>query len=499
MEGSINHASVWKKSKRLLAPGVLAMCVSVLAACSVLPGIGSSATTVVVQAGALGKPVNESLLGVVSAGPASAEAPIKALGLDYVRTNAYFSDQNYNCTTGRWNPSQLDAKVRQIEAEGAKPLVIVDYTPQCLASGTMLPWQHNVTYDAPDGTPQDQAKWDSLVYQMAYKEIGSEHVRAFEIWNEPDGSFWNPGLPAYLHLYQDTATVIEKAAKALGVSDVQIGGPAMAFADPVWATALLAFVTAHHLPLAFLSWHWYANDPLYGPMTNGPLPKTDYWYNPALSAKTYGLEVAAMRAIVDRFPSVHPKLWIDEWNVDAGYDPRQNGPYGAAFAAAVLAEMQASGLNRACMYNVENSPGVKEWDYGLLNSKSQPKPVYEAFLYWHELAGRLAKVMVDSPDHVGALASVGQGGVVHVLVWNFLPYSLRGNYGTSDPNPADRTVNLSIDGLHGTYELTRQEVDAVHPQGAQVSSARLSGPQAELSFTAYGESVDLLTLSPLKS
>jgi hypothetical protein len=319
--------------------------------------------TVAVDAGRVASAVNQSLLGVDGPGPAGATRAMASLGMSWVRTDVSF-ESSYDCSTGKWDPTALDGRVAQIRRQGAAPLLIVDYTPPCLAPFGAAPSPGSTAYEPPDvgstnGT-SDQVVWDDLVRQMAVHEMALG-VRAFEIWNEPDGTFWYGGLPGYLHLYQDTATVLEQAATQ-GGTRIEVGGPALVFSDAAWIEPFLAFVAAQGLSLDFLSWHYYGNYPLLGPI--GPLPNPGApgppaWYNPALRAQAYGLQVAQVRAELAPFASLRPVLWIDEWNVDAGYDPRQEGPYGAAFAAAVLDSVQGAGLDRMAFSTWPTRPPIR--------------------------------------------------------------------------------------------------------------------------------------------
>jgi hypothetical protein len=501
-------------SKILGRAGVLVAVGLVASACSGisvggLGGIVGSATVAVgVKVSSPSGEINPSLLGVDGPGAQGAVSSLAQLGLRYDRTDVGFEGNYdgqpvYNCATGAWNPASLDQRVNMIKAEGSIPELIIDYTPPCLAS-VDVPGV-NLTYEPPDLGP-NQAKWDALVYQMAYHEISAEGVRVFEVWNEPDGFFWYGGLAGYLHLYNDTVPVLERAAAAAGAT-IQVGGPALAFADPVWIPAFLADVAANHLPLDFLSWHYYANDPMVGPggiIPNPPPGTTPYWYNPLLSARSYGEQVALVKKFVSAFPSLHPKLWIDEWNVDAGYDVRMSQTYGAAFAAAVLDSVQSAGLNRMDFFNAWNSSGGNPpANWGLLNPNFTPQPVYYTFMFWHEMAGE-SQLPVSVPDQllgredgrVGAVASVASNGVVHVLVYNFLAYDLSGNYGTTDPNPFDHQVDLSLNGLKpGSYTWTQSLVDA-QVNGTVVANGSVNAGSASVSFDQPGESVSLFTFTP---
>ncbi|MGH9097356.1 MAG: GH39 family glycosyl hydrolase [Acidimicrobiales bacterium] len=468
----------------------------------------SASSTVTVDATHPDGVINQQLLGADGPGPAGATSEMAKLGLGWVRTDVGFEGTDgakpvYNCTTGAWDPDPLDAKVGQIRAEGAAPMLIVDYTPPCLAP-LSLPSPADTSYEPPD-LGGNELVWDALVYRMAIHEIIAEGVRAFEIWNEPDGTFWYGGLPGYLLLYQDTATVLEQAAAATG-THIAVGGPALFFSDPTWIEPFLAFVALNHLPLDFLSWHWYANYPLFGPL--GPIPMfpagfPPLWYSPALEPATYGLEVAQVRAELATFPSLHPRLWIDEWNVDAGYDARQSGPYDAAFAAAVLQDVQMAGLDRMSFFDVADTPGDLRGNWGMLTTAMAPKPVYQSFLYWHEMAPDLVPTDVRSEPsiaalfaQVGAMASIGSGGRVTLLAYNFVPFDVTGGNGASDPTPFDQNLVVDVQGLApGPYTWTRDLVDGSHI-GGQVGSGSVSGPNAQVGFTLAGDGVTLITFSP---
>lgn len=523
--------------------------------------------------GTPGNMINENLIGVDGPGPAGAVAGMKEIGVHWVRTDAslqstYNGQPVYNCSTGAWNPVLLDKNIQRIHAEGAQPLVIVDYTPICLAT---LPYATaNPNYSPPD-IGADAQKWSALVTQMAYHEITTEGVRAFEIWNEPDWIFWDgqPKLTSYLTLYKITAQALEAGAQKANVK-IEVGGPAMADVttkpDLSFLLPLAELAVRDHLPLNFISWHLYANDPYSGPSpsdpggmcfqkgpvvpappgeipssgvpTSGTLPNETFplkppdtvpcWYKPNISASYYGTSIRQVRAVLTKFPSLHPKLWIDEWNVGAEYDARQSTSYGAAFAAAVLQSVQNAGGSRMCFYNT--SDGNSEYTgSGLLYSNLSPKPVWYTMLFWHKLAGKIVPAKVENgtmnltqlPEYrsyghvlvpfkgnVGVIASVADTSAtkVHVLMYNLAPYDPTGIYGTTDPNPWDRKVVLNINqpshGYH--WNVSVRMVDALHngtvlqtgkPGHLGKSTQREKGAQRSVRVTLPGESVALVTFT----
>jgi hypothetical protein len=75
--------------------------------------------------------------------------------------------------------------------------------------------------------------------------------------------FFTGGLGGYLELYKHTVDALEKAAANLN-TEIMVGGPALSWWDPGWMQPFLAFVAQNKLPINFLSWHWYADDPSVG-------------------------------------------------------------------------------------------------------------------------------------------------------------------------------------------------------------------------------------------
>lgn len=473
--------------------------------------------SVSVNASAPGAPVNEHLIGFDGPGAPGAFTKIAALHPYYIRTDVSFEGTYdgrpvYDCATGGWNPALTDSRVQQIREESARPELIVDYMPDCLASPA--PPGINPNYEPPAPGASTTA-WEKLVETMAVHEISVEGVRTFEIWNEPDWVFFAGGLSGYLRLYRITSLALEAAAKVTG-RRIEVGGPALADVygtlDTSFLDALLSEVVHDHLPLDFVSWHLYANDPDSGPQHGvGPLciysadPATNpCYYNPRLSAGLYAKETAQAKAALARYPQLHPKLWIDEWNVGPEYDARQSGPYDGAFVSAVLDAAQGAGVNRMCYFFVaDSSDPYGNW--GVLNDRYQPLPSYYAFDYWHLLAGdRLATSIAGGGNPfgpgsggVGAVASTTPDGTIHVLVYDFMPFDPSGDYGTHLPTPTGAEVHLEVSGLtsatYGVRGLSMQSID----DAALLSSPGSSGSSMSATVTLPTEGVALLTLHPL--
>ena len=471
-----------------------------------------------VDARRLGGPINQNLLGVNDA-VRGAGAAMQAIGVPSVRTDVNFqaSYQNkavYDCATGQWNPALLDGQVALDREEGGQPLLVVDYSPPCLATP---PAATSVLSRSPPDTGAFAAKWSALVYKMAFHEITVEGIRSFEVWNQPDDpNFWTGTQSDYLSLYADTSRALEAAAAQADVR-IQIGGPALAdptgHVDLSWIRALADRANSAHLPLNFVSWHLFANLPFAGPSPTGTGPfcfgvppgpdGSPCWYNPAMDARTYGQSVAEVRSVLAIYPKLHPQLWIDEWNLDPAFDPRQSSPYEAAFAAAALDSAQSAGLDRMNFYRVADSASNQLDNSGLLAANNQAKPVYDALAFWHGLAGRQAAVSVvpvargtGVGGRVGAVAALGSDGTLRVLVYNFVSHDPTGDYGRINPDQFGHSISLSLAGLKsGPYSYSRAQIDTTN-RGNVVSNGTLNPASDSLKFNLGSETVALVTLSP---
>jgi hypothetical protein len=456
--------------------------------------------------------VNEELLGLNHLDTQAAPALVP-LHVSWSRIDVGFegSDSNgpeYNCTNGAFDPTALDQRVAAARVAGASPLLLVDYTPTCLAGNVGAGQDPNRN---PPDLGADQPKWDQLVEEMALHEIEAENVTTFEVWNEPNLLFWN-GTPAqYYALYVDTATALETAAQ-IAHRTIEVGGPALATIVPTpdmtWMDNFLSYVNQHQAPLDFLSWHEYFNSPDTGASASFPngfcfaVPLPDgQCDNPELTPADLTTQITDMRQALASFQSLHPKLWLDEWNVNAGFDPRMSGTYGAAFVAAVLSTAQADGLDRSAFYDTMDDSAVD--NFGLLTQTGAPKPDFWTFAFWHDLAGHLLPVNTTPPldtapaeDEVGALASLSSNGAVNVLIYNFAPTGPVGTPHQHLGTQLKRQVTVSLAGLSAArYAVHVSRIDTEH-SGTVESEGAISGANAVVHLPAYGQSVSLVQLTP---
>jgi hypothetical protein len=133
----------------------------------------------------------------------------------------------------------------------------------------------------------------------------------------------------------------------------------------------------------------------------------------------------------------------------------------------------------------------------MLFSDLTPKPVYDTFLFWHQLAGSSLPVdvapsqtLADPVGRIGAVGSLSDDGSVHVLLYDYAPYDPTGAYGAGPSSPYDHQVTLDVAGLGrgGGYS-----VEVVSDAGTRSESGSTGGGDS-LVLAMPGESVALVTL-----
>lgn len=128
----------------------------------------------------------------------------------------------------------LDGIFDAYKAEGVKPMVELGFMPKDLAAKLPnkpdQPYQMHFPDDvlggASNNPPKDYAKWQALVKAVVAHLVaryGKDEVLTwyFEVWNEPDISYWH-GMPEEYYKLYDAAAAGVKAA----LPGARVGGPA---------------------------------------------------------------------------------------------------------------------------------------------------------------------------------------------------------------------------------------------------------------------------------
>ncbi len=170
-------------------------------------------------------------------------------GLKWGSTNAYTEDAEgkpvYDWKiVDRILDTYLQAK--------AKPFVEIGFMPQALSSKpepyhpTWIPGAANREYSIGwSYPPKDYSKWGELVYQWvrhSVEKYGKEEVASWywEVWNEPDISYWHGTPEEYDKLYDFAADAVKRA-----LPTARIGGPATTGPNSPKAAAFLRQFLEH--------------------------------------------------------------------------------------------------------------------------------------------------------------------------------------------------------------------------------------------------------------
>jgi xylan 1,4-beta-xylosidase len=184
-------------------------------------------------------------------------------GLKWGSTNAYTEDANgkpvYDWTiTDRILDTYLQA--------GATPFVEIGFMPQAMSTKpdpyhpTWIPGGANKEYSIGwSYPPKDFNKWGELVYQWVrhcVEKYGKAQVESWywEVWNEPDISYWHGTQEEYNQLYDYAAKGVKRA-----LPSAKVGGPATTGPANEKAAAFLQQFLDHcaktNVPLDFITYH----------------------------------------------------------------------------------------------------------------------------------------------------------------------------------------------------------------------------------------------------
>lgn len=334
-------------------------------------------------------------------------AQIRALRPQVLRL---FVQDYYNLlpAPGKYHFSTLDTSVDSILQTGATPLLCIVFKPKILFPRI----DQNLT------KPSSWAAWDKLVYNLVrhYKERNGGGWY-WEVGNEWDaqsggGTPYHMTPAQYTRYYERTVAAIRRADPR-----ARVGGPAQTTYKSAIIPALLAFCDKNNIPLDFVSWHGYNNDP--------------QWFRKSIDG---------IQEQLRKYPSLHPATVIDEWNmamVPGDVDPR----FQPAFIAETTFQMIEGGLDLSCYYQIRDYPFADDlftkfypardvadleisWDrrpiyYGLFDYENQVRPAYFVFRMLERLTGERVG-LVSKSQTVHGLAAVDKSlGISTIMLWNY--------------------------------------------------------------------------------
>jgi Glycosyl hydrolases family 39 len=351
----------------------------------------------------------------------------------------------------------LDRSLEDIRRAGARPLLSLAMKPRALFPALDQDRVHPESYEA----------WEELVEALV-RHVDLElrfGPSLYEVANEPDIGEAG-GCPSRFRA-DDYATFYEHTARAVlrGDREARVGGPALAGHRSPILPALLEACSRRGLPLSFVSWHLYSNDPL-----------------------AFAASVKDVKRLLAAHPALKPELVIDEWNMSLS-EPRLEPAFQPAFVLETRYQTLLAGLDRSAYYHIRDrhvvpdeiagflSPAgtremVKWWNAtpqydGLFDFEGRPRPAYSAFRLLAELRGARLPVESTAPELHALAARDPAGGAVRALLFSF---ALR--------NPSATQVELCVLGLEGgRWEVRRTWLDASAAPDAKGERLRREEPR----------------------
>lgn len=385
-------------------------------------------------------------------------------------TNAYTEDASgkaiYDWTiVDRILDTYLNAK--------AKPFVEIGFMPEALSSQPQPykpVWSPGAAFDKYyvgwSYPPKDYSKWGELVYQWVRHEVekhGSDEVASWywEVWNEPDISYWHGSPEDYDKLYDYTASAVKRALPRAKVGGPGSTGPA----TPKAAAFLRQFLEhcangknyltgATGAPLDFITYHAKGRPSVDGGHVRMGISKN-------LDDVEQGFEIVGSIAKVRNLPIV---LSESDPEGCAGCSARvypqnayRNGPLYPSYTAAVfnnilkLADRHKANIEGMLTWAFEFEDQPYFDGFRTLATNGIDKPVLNLFRMDGLMGGDRVATESSAGLDAGAIIQAGvreqpdinavasrSGQSVSVLVWN---------YHDDDVPAADAPTRLTITGL----------------------------------------------------
>jgi xylan 1,4-beta-xylosidase len=262
--------------------------------------------------------------------------------------------------------------------------------------------------------PANYATWNTLMDSIVEKINNQWGLDPYyEIWNEPDGAFWQGTESEYFEFFRNTFFAIKT-----NHPNAKVGGPTVSsFISSFTASFSLGYQTSTQLDstiigqvidscvswggtLDFISWHKF------GVNLHVVDMEMDY-LNQKLIGSGHGV-----------VPSI-----ISEWNLGFGFRESLLDPAYMINYSNCLKEHNIAGQTVAAWQDFETGPTEFHGDYGLLSTGALHKPSWKALLLLNKTEGELLNVDSSNYRNLNTISTYSND-TIRVLVSN---YSLPGN------------------------------------------------------------------------
>ena len=397
-------------------------------------------------------------------------------GIQSVRCHGLFDDEMGIAAhgAGNFNFLYVDQIYDFMLDHGVRPFVELSFMPEAFASSAnrIFAYKGNVS------PPRKWQDWHDMVYAFTghcVKRYGIAEVEGwkFEVWNEPNISFWAGSQEEYFELYRQSALAVKRVDKR-----IPVGGPSTAQLD--WIPDLIQYCVQQGVPIDFVSTHVYPDDPqkhIFG---------QDRLY-PFEQVIPRGLEQVKHQVESSKMPNL--PVWLTEWS-------SQN----PAFIGDTI--KNCIGLTEAMSYwtfsNVFEEGGVPSGifnqTFGLIDQWGIARPSLHAFAMLHKLGDTLVQ---SDPGPI--LATRRSDGGAAILIWNLIPATqgsvangnpLAATGGSSESNGQAKHFQLKLNGVDGrsvTISHVNGQVGCAIPKWQQMGSPRYPTPDQIAQLRAAAE------------
>ena len=416
--------------------------------------------------------------------------------LKWGSTNAYTEDKNGNPV---YNWKILDSIFDIYVKRGMRPLAQIGFMPEALSVNPQ-PYQHNwkpgVRYNEISTgwahPPKNYDKWNELVFQWVkhcVKRYGKQEVETWywEVWNEPDISYWKGTWEEFFKLYDYAAEGVKRAVPTAKIGGPDVTGGGMKFLDAFLKHCLTDtnYVTGKvGSPLDMILFH-----------AKGSPKVVDGMVQMNISRQLRSL--ADHFQVINTYPQIkHLPIVIGEsdpegcaacgmqTNPENAY---RNGTMYSSYTAAsfarhyLLADQYDANLLGAVSWSFEFED--QPWFAGFrdLATNGVDKPVLNVFCMFGMMKGIRVGVegsrMISTKDilstsvrgqtDIGGLASK-EGRSATVMIWN---------YHDDDKLAPAEPVQVTINGLPvGPVTVTQFRIDQEHSNSYEVWK-KMGSPQ----------------------
>jgi xylan 1,4-beta-xylosidase len=354
--------------------------------------------------------------------------------------------------------SIVDSVYDAITGAGHVPLVELGFTPRALVPDDAIerfayqpsPTQYSA-YEAGlwSFPPRSHQRWAGLVAALVEHcaaRYGAPAVERWlwELWNEPDITYWRGSPEEYFRLYEVTAAAVRSVLPA-----GRVGGPAttgdLRRGGPSFLRAFLRHCADHDVPLDFVSFHtkgaaftpWRQYGPTGAPAPVRQSPSTVKMLREVrqgLGAVAEHERFRSLPCVVDECDASVPAHWGRFDNANFAY---RNDEYYAVFQCQLMAKLLDLGrsagtdLARATTWSFYmEGERCFEGTRSLLTRGRIEKPVLNAYRMLSRLGrwrlpvtstARWDPARLDAdealPEEIDALATLDEGARIAVLVW----------------------------------------------------------------------------------